>query len=226
MPVSLAHEAVVDKWNKTIAGGSDKLYPSLDLVRLEKWFFGGKPGRLLEYGFGTGVNLIHMLTCGYDADAVDASIEAKKLTEKKLAALPDLPGRANLHLVTPQDFELPFADDTFDYLTCINVLSLIGSREAVEALLGELARVVKPEAKAIFDVNAPNADFARNMEHTGDDMYVYRDDSGDGVPTWCPNEERFAEIIGNHFAIDDIGYSAHKYMRSEITEHIICGHGK
>jgi len=224
MPASLAHEKVVEKWNKTIAGGSDKLYPSLDLVRLEKWFFGGTPGRLLEYGFGTGVNLIHMLNCGYDADAVDASVEAKKLTQRKLDARPELAGKAKLHLITPQDFELPFEDNTFDYITCINVLSLVGSREAVEALLGELERVAKPGAKAIFDVNAPNADFARDMEKTGDDMYSFRDGSGDGVPTWCPDEGRFSEIIGKRFVIDDTGYSAHKYMNSEITEYIICAH--
>ena len=58
-PILVEKEAA-DRWDKAYAGGSDKSYPNLDLVRLDSWFFNKKPGRLLEYGFGCGVNLIHL----------------------------------------------------------------------------------------------------------------------------------------------------------------------
>lgn len=224
MSVSLVHGDVVANWDKAFAEGSDKRYPSLDLVRLERWFFDAKPGQLLEYGFGSGVNLLHMLECGYDVEAVDVSIHARELTRKKLARRPELERRANLHLIAEGDSRLPFDADKFDYVLCMNVLSLIGSRRGIEVLLDEFVRVMKPGAKIIVDVNAPNADFARNMKAVGDDMYVFEGGKVGPVPTYCPNEERFAELIGQRFEIDDIGYSAHKYMNSEITEHIICAH--
>ena len=62
MGVTLVQQQVVEKWNATFASGSDKQYPSLDLVRLEKWHFGGVgQGKMVEYAFGSGVNLIHLL---------------------------------------------------------------------------------------------------------------------------------------------------------------------
>lgn len=225
MSISLANDAVIKKWENAFADGSDKRYPSLDLVRLEKWFLKGGRGRLLEYGFGSGVNLIHLLECGYEIDAVDVAKGARTLVEKKLADRPDIQERARLHLVSSSDHRLPFEDGVFDYLTCLNVLSLIGSAEAVESLLREFVRVLKPGARAILDVNAPDADFARDMEPLGNHTYAFRNNADDEpVPTWCPPSDVFEEVVARYFKIDNVGYTSHSYLKSRITEHIICAH--
>ena len=39
---------------------TDKNYPSLELVRLEKLFLKSTGKEILEYGFGSGVNTIHL----------------------------------------------------------------------------------------------------------------------------------------------------------------------
>ena len=49
--VTLVDELVKDRWEKEFDAGTDKNYPNIDLVRLEKWFFNSKPGKLIEYGF-------------------------------------------------------------------------------------------------------------------------------------------------------------------------------
>ena len=229
METGLVQSQVVSKWNETYAKGSDKSFPNLDLVRLEKWFFGGKPGRLLEYAFGCGVNLMHMLQCGYEADAVDASIEAKKLVESKLAKRPELQSRARLHHIDAKANKLPFENETFDYVTCISMLSLLGSKERVSYMLSEFRRVMKPDAKIITDINGPQSDFARESERLGNDIYVYRGLHKNEQPfeCYCPsNAQVFADLVKEHFVIDDVGHTGHKYFHSEIQEFIVCAHKK
>jgi SAM-dependent methyltransferase len=229
MSAVLVEKAAVNRWDNAYAKGSDKSYPNLDLVRLDAWFFGKKPGHLLEYGFGCGVNLIHLLESGYDIDAVDVSPNAKALVESKLAKRAELVGGARLQLLEAGQKRLPFADDSFDYIVCVSVLSLLGSKENVSLLLGEFHRVLKPSGKAILDINDSKAsDFARDAEPLGDDVYLYPREPKPGdsqVRALClPEAESFVSLIKPCFEIDDVGYSAHKLFHSEIHEFIVCCH--
>ena len=229
MPVGLVQSQVVKKWNDTYAKGSDKSFPNLDLVRLERWFFERKPGKLLEYGFGCGVNLLYLLESGYEAQAVDSSIEAKKLVESKLAKRPDLQARVKLHNISTDAKKLFFADQTFDFIVCVSVLSLLGSQAAVESMLSEFSRILKPGGKIIVDINGPQSDFARESERLGNDVYVHRGFSQKEEPFECycpPDAQTFAELVKKYFVIDDVGYSSHKYFHSEIEEFIVCAHKK
>ena len=227
MKETLVQPEAVVKWNENYSKGSDKNYPNLDLVRLESWFFGGKPGKLLEYGFGCGVNMFFMLGKGYVIEAVDASIEAKKLVESKLSKRPEFLNRAKLHLMDPESTKLSFADGTFDYVTCVSVLSLLGSKQSVLKMLKEFKRVLKPKAKIIVDINGPESDFARISERLANDIYVHKGFSGKESPFKCycpPDAKTFASLVAEVFDVDDIGYRSHKYFHSEIQEFIVCAH--
>ncbi|KKU14076.1 MAG: methyltransferase [Parcubacteria group bacterium GW2011_GWC2_45_7] len=216
----------VKKWDANYAAGSDKKYPNLDLVRLEKWFFKSQPGLLLEYAFGCGENLIHLLECGYTIKAIDASLGAKQLVERKLQRRPELQSHVTLTHLPVGATVLPYPDAQFDYVNCLSVLSLLGSKERAEYLLKEFLRVMKPGAKIIVDINGPQSDFARYAKSIGDNVYETRE-PGDTVAhrSYCPPDARtFAELIRPYFNIDDVGYSAHKYLHSEIQEFIICAH--
>ncbi|MBW2064566.1 MAG: class I SAM-dependent methyltransferase [Deltaproteobacteria bacterium] len=226
MGMPFVQPEVVKKWEKAFAEGSDKRYPSIDLVRLEYWFFKHpEKGMLLEYGFGTGVNTIHLLECGYTVIGLDAALGAKKLVEKKLENHQEIKDRATLiHL--PQDSErLPFDNDIFDFLVCMSVLSLLGSRERLIYLLEEFIRVLKPGAKAILDINDTKSEFSENSEYIGNNVYLFRGNSGkeDPVPMLCfPDAETFVEILRPYFKIIDVGYSVHKYFNRRIGEFIVC----
>ena len=227
MSTTLVQPEVVKKWDDAFLRGVNDKFPNLDLVRLERWFFQGKPGNLLEYGFGCGINLIHLLECGYTAEAVDASIEAKKALERKLSQRLDLLQQVNLHHIDVNAHRLPFLDDTFDYVVCMSVLSLLGTPQRVDSLFSEFKRVMKPGAKILVDINGPRSDFAREGESMGHDVYIYRGFQKNEFPVhcYCPKEaETFAELVRKHFSIDDIGHHSHKYFHSEIQEFIVCAH--
>ena len=130
--------ANIDKYERIYRQGYDKKYPNLDLVRLEGWYFGKKPGRLLDYGAGTGVNALHMAECGYGVIAVDAAKESVALMKSKLKNM------AAAQWVSPDATELPFENDGFDYIVCMSVLSLLETKERISTLVGEFFRVLKP----------------------------------------------------------------------------------
>ena len=229
MSATLVQQDALTRWNNAAAKGSDKRYPNLDLVRLDAWFFGKKSGRLLEYGFGCGVNLVHLLESGYEIDAVDIAPNNKVTVENKLAKRTDLIKRVNLHLLKVGDNRLPFENNSFDYICCVSVLSLLGNKGNVTLLLKEFNRILKTGGKAILDINDSEvSDFSREAKNLGDDIYLYpsHPEHGDTqVKTLClPNAESFVELIEPFFEIDDIGYSAHKLFKSEIHEFIVCCH--
>lgn len=223
--IPLVDADVASRWDAAFEKGSDKDYPSLDLVRLERWFFEHRPGRLLEYGFGSGVNLIHLLKRGYTVDAVDVAPAAKRLVETKLREYQSLSARAQLFLLTSEDRRLPFEDETYDYIVCMNVLSLLAKPERIRALIGELARVCKRGGKAIFDINSANSDFAMQGDLIGNGMYRNRGSEGthSEVVLYCPDRPTdFLSLLRPVFHVVDVGYSAHGYLGSEIHEFIAC----
>jgi SAM-dependent methyltransferase len=227
MSLKLVQPDVLAKWEKVYADGSDKRYPSIDLVRLEYWFFKHpEKGRLLEYAFGTGVNTIHLLECGYDIVGLDAAMGAKKLVEKKMQGYPEMAPRLELRHLPKEADALPFPDNSFDFLVCMSVLSLLGSKEKVAFLLSEFVRVLKPGGKAILDINDTRSEFSENSEHIGNNVYLFRGGSGkeDPVPCYClPDAESFVKIVEPFFKIVDVGYSGHRLFGRRIREFIICG---
>ena len=73
----------IDSYDKTYKLGYDKQYPSLELVRLEKFLF-RKQGSLLDFGCGPGSNGIHFLNKGYDVTFCDISRYALSNVKKKI----------------------------------------------------------------------------------------------------------------------------------------------
>lgn len=225
MVVGLADPSVVSRWDSQSAAAAEKWYPAIDLVRLERWFF-KNPGRVLDYGTGAGVNAVHLARRGYVVEALDASGEMVKVARKRVADN-GMDASVTVEKIEATASRLPFEDESFDYVVCVNVLSLVGSRERIELLLSEFRRVVKPGGKLILDVNAASADFARNSRMIEPDVYLFKgaDGTESGIPTYCPPDaESFAAMVGKVFAVDDVGYTSFKYLHSTITEYIVCCH--
>jgi len=224
--MKLVQPEALKKWNETYAKGTDKKFPSIDLVRLQLWFFEhpGK-GKLLEYGCGTGVNTLHLLECGYEVCGVDAAQGSLDMVGSKLQEIPHIKENCQLQKIDSEADRLPFIDGMFEFVVCISVLSLLGSKERMQHLLDEFRRVTAPGGKLILDINDSNSDFSRKSEHIGNNIYLFRGPDGneDTVPTYClPDEDSFVQVVNPYFEIIDVGFSGHEYFGSRINEWIIC----
>jgi ubiquinone/menaquinone biosynthesis C-methylase UbiE len=166
-----------------------------------------------------------MIRRGYTVEGIEASEEAKRVVENKLDGEPELKKYAHLRVFNEEDTKLPYTDSSFDYVLCISVLSLLGSRSNVKNMLNEFHRVMKSNAKMIIDVNGPNSDFSNHATVIDEDVYEYRGLSGTEEPRvcYCPqNEEKFKTLLQELFKIDDMGHSSFQYVGNESFEYIAC----
>ena len=183
----------------------------------------------MDYGFGSGENLIHLHKKGFKIFGLETSSKAIELVEKKIRKK-NLPKNSiRLVKLNENDKKVPFEDNFFDNIICTSVLSLLNTKENIIQLLNEFHRILKPGGKAILDINDSKvSDFSRDADYLGDDVYLYpsKPDPGDTqVKTLClPDADSFVALIEPYFEIDDIGYSAHKLFESEIHEFIVCCH--
>jgi ubiquinone/menaquinone biosynthesis C-methylase UbiE len=224
--VALVDLIVKNRWEKEFNKGSNKDYPNIELVRLEKWFFNNKPGKLIEYGFGSGVNTCHMAKCGYSIEGMDATEGAVKTAKLKLTKNNILDNKVKLQSLEPGAVKLPFDDNSFDYAIIISVISLLGNVDRIKLVLSELKRVLKPGGKIIADVNSNNSQFALDGKYMGDNIYVNsgRDKNQEDIFCFCPNNEKvFQEIFSQYFKIVDVGRSTSILMNNSTDEFIYCG---
>lgn len=112
-------------------------------------------GRILEIGFGTGMNLQHYPPSVRRIEAIDPDVDLDRYAAPRIAA-------SNIEV----DFHhldaahLPFADETFDTVTCTMTLCSIAD---VEHALGEVRRVLKTGGRFLFLEHglSPDAGVAR-----------------------------------------------------------------
>lgn len=221
----LVQSDILKKWEGVYASGSDKRYPSLELVRLERWFFGHPgSGKVLEYACGTGVNTIHLLECGYEVYGVDAAQGAVDLVNRKVADRPEFSKRAHLSRIASDAQALPFADESFDFVVGMSILSLLGSEATVRHLLAEFHRVLKPGGKTILDINDHDSEFSANQEQVEPNVFLFRGMKGKDAPVRCfclPDEKSFVDLVSPYLKVVDSGFSAHKLFDRRINEWIV-----
>lgn len=225
MTTSLVDRGQVSEYDQLYASGFDHMYPDLDLVRLERWYFKAVAGRVLDYGSGTGENLIHLLRRGYTVEGIDASSESCRLIEKKLGRSPEFHGRAAVRPIDPEATRLPYEDGAFDYVVCVSVLSHLVVRERIDRLLAEFRRVMKPGAKMIVSAQALGSLFSSQGRCVGDDVYELKTRRSGAesasVRFIVRSEDQMRGFFGD-FTVDDLGFSAFKYMNVDEYEYIVC----
>ena len=69
---------------------SSPRYPDLNLVRICGKYFGKNSGKMLDFGCGTGSNLIHLCKQGFDLYGVDTSTFFIKNIKSTINKIPRL----------------------------------------------------------------------------------------------------------------------------------------
>jgi ubiquinone/menaquinone biosynthesis C-methylase UbiE len=110
--------------------------------RMRERVCSGLEGRVLEIGFGSGLNVPYYPESVREVAAVEPSDLAWKLAGKRLAASPVPVERSGL-----DGRSLPFPDDSFDAAVSTWTMCTIPD---IEVALAELRRVLKPGAELHF----------------------------------------------------------------------------
>lgn len=99
-------------------------------------------GKILEVGFGSGLNLPHYPAHIHEINTVDVNKGMKKLAQKNIAQSPI---RVNFHILDAE--QLPFSNASFD--TVVSTWTLCSIINVSQAL-AEIYRVLKPEGQFLF----------------------------------------------------------------------------
>lgn len=196
------------------------------IVRIRQRYFGDVPGRLLDHGFGNGVNALYFQREGFEVHGVETSAAALDLLRANAAG--SAVDAARFHLISPDGGRWPFPDGYFDAVVSNQVLYFIPSRDGIEAACAELARVMRRGGKIACTVMAEdNYFFTEHGERPLPDSGPVRVKiSGrierDYLLYRLRDEAELREIFENAgFAVDDLGYFDYRLLDVKKAKHYI-----
>lgn len=114
--------------------------PELSTYRAE--LLSQSTGKVLEIGFGTGLNLPHYPSTVHQLSIVEANPGMQKLAQKRLAA-----AKVPVEQYILNGERLPMANDTFD--SVVSTWTLCSIAKVAQAL-AEIYRVLKPGGQFLF----------------------------------------------------------------------------
>jgi len=126
-------------WEKLYSSGqSNLMYPNEMLVRLFNRYKNERHiNTVLDYGFGSGANLIHFVEKGCDVHGVEVSESALQIVKTKLK---DKNITANINII--KDGKIPYEDNFFDLVVAWQVL-YYNDLESFNQTMDEISRVLK-----------------------------------------------------------------------------------
>mgnify|MGYP001448275400 CR=1 FL=1 len=152
--MSLRVKKNVKKYELIYKKGQNHFYPNLDLVRIQKSFLKNNIGKTLDYGFGSGENLVFLNNEGHEIYGLETSITALKITKKKIK---NKILKSNLKILKDSD-KLNFKENFFDNIICLSVFSQLKNKKNAIHLLKEFNRILKINGILIIDINGPKSE--------------------------------------------------------------------
>ncbi|MEM4134265.1 MAG: class I SAM-dependent methyltransferase [Candidatus Micrarchaeia archaeon] len=136
----------INVWNSIASGWSGwRNQVRRDVIEFSKEW---KPGKLLDIGCGSGRNLLHFAEKGFDWYGIDFSKEMIKMAIENFT-------RKNINvkrrLKVGDMTELPFPDESFDYIISIASFHHLPKEEQLKAIK-EMKRVLKENGEMIISV--------------------------------------------------------------------------
>lgn len=184
----------------------DHHYPNLDVIRLASQFKKEGKSKLLDFGFGTGQNLIHFSKDKkFDLYGLEASMQAiKKFNTKVNKNL-----QKNIKFLSINQNKLPYDDEFFDFIICTSVLSVLGSKNSIIKLINEFHRILKKRGRIIIDICGPRSSFSINKKEFSKNLDTFT----------VKNKLSFKKFL-NQFHIINMGEVYFDYLNFKNHEYI------
>lgn len=191
-------------WRRLYSEGQGDLrYPNDVLVRLGARLFGeSKNRRVLDFGFGTGANLLHFADRGFEMHGVEISENALSRTKQKLTAGGH---SADLHLIGAGE-ALPYADCHFQIVYAWQVL-YYSDPAGWMSTVRELERVTEEGGLILVATAAPGDVSQVQAEPLGDHTYRSRVPGQEGCILTIPDRQSLAGFFPRHtLEIGEFGF--------------------
>ena len=178
-------------WQELYANGKNDLqYPSDAFVRLTYRHFGPGVRKVLDYGCGTGANLLHLAQRGMEMAGFEISTHALEILRQRVQ---ECGSRADLRLGVP-GASLPWADGQFDSVVAWHVLCY-NDWSSWEHSFKELDRVLRPKGVFIAATTAPG-DISHHLStQIGDFLYRSKVPSQEGCVLLIPDEQALSRCF-------------------------------
>jgi SAM-dependent methyltransferase len=202
--ISEADRANSGVWQRLYAQGKNDLrYPNDVLVRLgARLFRKDEDRKILDFGFGTGANLVHFASQGFETYGVEISEHALGRARGRLESARL---SADLRLIGVGQ-RLPFADGFFDVVYSWQML-YYNSRDGWHLTVNELERVTRPGGLMVLATGAPGDISQVEAEALGNDMYRSRVADQEGCILTIPDRQALADLFpGRLIEIGEFGF--------------------
>lgn len=191
-------------WERLYSEGKSNLrYPSDALVRLGARLFDVSQHRkILDFGFGTGANLAHFASRGFEMYGVEVSEHATAITRERLRAA-NL--SAELHLVRPGE-PLSFPSGAFDLAYAWQVI-YYNDKAGWRSVVNELERVTRPGGLIVVATAAPGDSSHLQSEPLGNGVYRSLVPGQEGCIVVIPEKDELGDYFpGRKLEIGDFGF--------------------
>lgn len=180
-------------WEDIYAKGLSNLrYPNELFVRLfNGYILNNKVEKVLDYGFGAGANLIHMVEAGVSTSGVEVSESAIKLVDEKLNEK-----KLQAELKKIENGKIPYPDNYFDVVVAWQVLVYNDMNSYFQAL-AEISRVLKKDGYFIGTMTATGDITHKMSERVGNYEYISKVSTQEGAKCIIIEKEDLQEFFPN-----------------------------
>lgn len=208
-------------FNNLYKKGYDKMYPDINLVRIEKVFL-KKKGLLLDFGCGPGQNGLHFLKAGYKVCFTDISdVLIRRLKKKK-----EIVKNKNFYKIVNTAKESNFFlenKNKFNYIICMSVFNNFESKNIANFYLKNFYYILKKGGKLIIDSNLDNKHNYKKIKKNNKIYYLTNPNNKNLFKMFFPKtQNEFVSLIKKTgFKIKDVGYSNFKVFSNYENEVLV-----
>lgn len=181
-------------WNELYAEGKNNLeYPSDVFIRCCYQYLGSDVRKVLDYGCGTGANLIHLARRGLEMSGLEISEHAISIVRERLLAAGL---KADLQVSIPGD-NLIWSDGYFDAVIAWQVLCY-NDWTSFHNAFKELDRVLCKGGIFIAAIKAPGDITSKFSTPLGDHLYRSNVQGQNGCIVLIPDEAALSRCFPKH----------------------------